>query len=153
MVIEDYFAGSHLLKLMTRYLHLGWDSPNTYIPKICTCVCCSVFCWYCIFLYCYVIMGAIVSQITSFTIVYSTVYWGADQRKHQSSTSLAFVRGIHRSPVNSQHKWPVTRQMFPIDEVMISSTHNIQDCFTCSKAIVWLPQIRWKWSIPGAPLY
>ena len=43
-----------------------------------------------------VIMGAIVSQITSLTIVYSTVYLGADQRKHQSSASLAFVRGIHR---------------------------------------------------------
>ena len=41
-------------------------------------------------------MGAIVSQITSFSIVYSTVYSGADQRKHQSSASLSFVRGIHR---------------------------------------------------------
>ena len=45
-------------------------------------------------------MGAIASQITSLTIVYSTAYSGADQRKHQSSVSLAFVRGIHRSPVN-----------------------------------------------------
>ena len=43
-----------------------------------------------------VIMGTIASQITSLTIVYSTVYSGADQRKHQSSASLAFVRGIHR---------------------------------------------------------
>ena len=41
-------------------------------------------------------MGAIASQITSLTIVYSTVYSDADQRKHQSSASLAFVRGIHR---------------------------------------------------------
>ena len=38
-----------------------------------------------------VIMGAIASQITSRTIVYSTVYSDADQRKHQSSASLAFV--------------------------------------------------------------
>ena len=38
-------------------------------------------------------MGTIASQITSLTIVYSTVYSGADQRKHQSSVSLAFVRG------------------------------------------------------------
>ena len=44
-----------------------------------------------------VIMGAIGSQITSLTIVYSTVYSDTDQRKHQSSASLAFVRGIHRS--------------------------------------------------------
>ena len=55
-----------------------------------------------------VIMGAIASQITSLTIVYSIVYSGADQRKHQSSASLAFVRGIHRGPVNSPHKCPVT---------------------------------------------
>ena len=48
-----------------------------------------------------VIMGAIASQITSLMIVYSTVYSGADQRKHQSSASLAFVRGIHRRSVNS----------------------------------------------------
>ena len=46
-----------------------------------------------------VIMGAIASQITSLTIVYSTVYSDADQIKHQSSASLAFVRGIHRGPV------------------------------------------------------
>ena len=46
--------------------------------------------------YCDVIMGAEVSQITSLTIVYKTVY--SDQRKHQSSASLAFVRGIHRGP-------------------------------------------------------
>ena len=59
-----------------------------------------------------VIMGTIASQITSFTIVYSTVYSGADQRKHQSSPSLAFVWGIHRGPVNSPHKWPVTGKSF-----------------------------------------
>ena len=41
-------------------------------------------------------MGAVASQITSLTIVYSTVYSDADQRKHQSSASLAFVQGIHR---------------------------------------------------------
>ena len=64
-----------------------------------------------------VIMGAIASQNTSLAIVYSTVYSDADQRKHQSSASLAFVRGIHRGPANSPHKWPVTRKMFPFDDV------------------------------------
>ena len=59
------------------------------------------------------------SQITSLTIVYSAVYSGADQRKHQSSASLAFVRGIHRGPVNSPHKWPVTRKIFPFDDVIM----------------------------------
>ena len=63
-----------------------------------------------------VIMGAIASQITSLTIVYSTVYSGADQSKHQSSASLAFVWGIHRG---SPHKWPVTRKMFPFDDVIM----------------------------------
>ena len=66
-----------------------------------------------------VILGAIASQITSLTIVYSMVYSGADQRKHQSSASLAFVRGIHRGPVNSPQKWPVPRYMFPFDDVIM----------------------------------
>ena len=65
------------------------------------------------------IMGAKASQITSLTIVYSSVYSGANQRKHQSSASLAFVRGIHRWSVNSQHKGPVTRKMFPFDDVIM----------------------------------
>ena len=64
-------------------------------------------------------MGAMASQITSLTIVYSTVYSGADQRKHQSSPSPAFVRRIHRGPVNSPHKWPVTRKMFLFDDVIM----------------------------------
>ena len=64
-----------------------------------------------------VIMSVMTSQITSLLIVYSTVYSDADQRKHQSSASLAFVRGIHRRPVNSPHKWPVTRKMYPFDDV------------------------------------
>ena len=70
-----------------------------------------------------VIMGAMASQITSLTFVYSTVYSDADQRKHQSSASLAFVRGIHRGPVNSPHKWPVTRKMFPFDDVIVQLLH------------------------------
>ena len=65
-------------------------------------------------------MSAMASQITSLTIVYSTVYSGADQRKHQSSASLSFMRGIHRWPVNSPHKGPVTRKMFPFDDVIMS---------------------------------
>ena len=39
-------------------------------------------------------------------------YSDADQRKHQSSASLAFVREIHQGPVNSPHKWPGTRKCF-----------------------------------------
>ena len=71
----------------------------------------------------FVIMGAIASQITSLTIVYSIVYSDADQRKHQSSASLAFVRGIHRGPVNSLHKWPIMQKMFPFDDVVMLWWH------------------------------
>ena len=50
---------------------------------------------------------------------------GAGQRKHQSSVSLTFVRGIHWSPMNSLHKGPVTRKLFPFDDVtMISCKQN-----------------------------
>ena len=66
-----------------------------------------------------VTMTAMACQITSLTVVYSSVYSGADQRKHQSSASLAFVRRIHRWPVNSPHKGPVTRKMFPFDDVIM----------------------------------
>ena len=68
-----------------------------------------------------IIMGSMAPQIASLTVVYSAVYSGADQRKHQSSASLAFVRGIHRGPVNSPHKWPVTRKMFPFDDVIMGT--------------------------------
>ena len=58
-------------------------------------------------------MSTMASQITSVSIVYTTVCSGTDQRKHQSSASLAFVRGIHWWLVNSPHKGPVTWEMFP----------------------------------------
>ena len=64
-------------------------------------------------------MSTMASLITSLTIVYSTVYSGGDQRKYQSSASLALVRVIHRWPVNSPHKGPVTRKMFPFDDVIM----------------------------------
>ena len=77
-----------------------------------------------------VIMGATASQITSLTIVYSTVYPDADQRKKiKSSASLAFVRGLQRALVNSPHKGPVTRKMVSFDDV-IMHTHILQDHFT-----------------------
>ena len=66
-----------------------------------------------------VIMSTVASQITSLMIVYSIVYSGGDQRKHQSSASLDFVQGICRWPVNSPHKRPVTRKMFPSNDVIM----------------------------------
>ena len=96
------------------------------------------------------------SQITSLTIVYSTVHSGADQRKHQSSASLAFVWGIHRPPVNSPQKWPVTQKMFPFDDVVMKTQiivcpykhidhvwrnsqldHTIQFIFSNYKTVSW----------------
>ena len=62
-----------------------------------------------------IIMGTMASQITSLTIVNSIVYSDADQRK------LAFVWGIHRGPVNSLQKWPVTQKMFPFDDVFMDT--------------------------------
>ena len=76
--------------------------------------------------YCDVIMGVKASQITSLAVVCSTVYTDADQRKHQSSALLAFVRRIHRGPVNSPHKWPVTRKMLPFDDVIISQGQELR---------------------------
>ena len=70
-------------------------------------------------------MSAMASQITSLMIVYSSVYSEADQRKHQNSASLAFVWGIHRWPMNSPHKGPVTRKMFPFDDVIMVSYRSI----------------------------
>ena len=83
----------------------------------------TVTCWSSQRHYNDVIMGTMASQITSLTIVYSTFYSGADERKHQSSVSLAFEWGNHRWPVNSPHKWPVTRKMFLFDDVIM--------CYRC----------------------
>ena len=58
-------------------------------------------------------------QMTSLTILYSTVYSGAQQRNHQSSASLASVRGIHRWPVNSPYKGPQTWKILPFDDVLM----------------------------------
>ena len=94
-----------------------------------------------------VIMVAIASLITSLTIVYSTVYSDADQRKHQSSASLAFVWGIHRGPVNSPHKWPVTRKCF---HLMTSSCINLNICTVllslCTASSPWNILICLKFS-------
>ena len=70
-------------------------------------------------------MGTIASQITCVSIDYSTFCSGADERKHQSSTSLALVREIHWLPVNSPHKVPVTRKLFPFDDAIMINLHAI----------------------------
>ena len=84
-----------------------------------------------------VIMSTIASQITSLTIDYSTLYSGADQRKHKSSASLAFVRGIHRWPVNSPHKGPVTRKMFPFEDVIMASLTKLSNKLSGCRWFEW----------------
>ena len=94
------------------------------------------------FHYSNVIMGAIASQITSLPSVHLTVDSGADQRKYQSSASLAFVREIHRWPVNSPHKGPVTRKMFPFDDVIIRKAflhqYGLDSTCTCKLSLGYL---------------
>ena len=91
-------------------------------------------------------MGALASQITSLTIVFSIVYSDAHQGKHQSSASLAFVRGIHRGPVNSPHKWPVMRKIFPFDDViMFVSVSLNRYIFSRFKGNVTLHAIFFLW--------
>ena len=85
-------------------------------------------------------MGSLASQITSLTIVYSAVYSGADQRKHQSSASLAIVRGIHRGPMNSPHKWAVMRKVFPFDDIIM-----------CQHILLDLDLIRVTWRTYAFP--
>ena len=108
-------------------------------------------------------MSAMASQITGVSIVYPTVCSGVVQRKHQSSASLAFVRGIHRCPVNFPHKGPVTRKMFPFDYVIMGRdkctlTHwhrnnmgtILQIVFT--KLFSWMKMIlhwfKFHWNLP-----
>ena len=90
------------------------------------------------------IMRVMASQIISLTIVYSTVCSGADQRKHQSSVSLAFVRGIHLLQVNSLHKGPVIQKIFPFDDVIMNgmiqkmaNTQYININSECPSDAIW----------------
>ena len=89
-------------------------------------------------------MGAIESQITSPTIVYSIVYSDADQRKH--SASLAFVWEIQRGPIISSHKWPVMRKMFPFDDVIMWDL--IRAChYQLTNCKTWRLDIGLQWTI------
>ena len=134
----------YVMSLSVMYIDIGSPNDLRFAPHISgtiesVCVLSCISSWYvayisalCVFprvpfyLHYYdVTMSSMASQITSLAIVYSVVYSDADQRKHQSSASLAFVRGIHRWPVNSPHKWPVTRKMFPFDDVIMSFRNKI----------------------------
>ena len=74
-----------------------------------------------------VIITTVTSQTTSLTVVYSIVYSGADQGKHQSSASLAFVRGSHRDRWIPRRKGLVTRKMFSFDDVIMCLKSFLMD--------------------------
>ena len=82
-----------------------------------------------------VIIGTMASQITSLLIVYSTAYSAADERKYQSSALLAYEQRIHWSP----HKRPVARKMYPFDDVIMLTAHQVQvqDLVVQSPLITW----------------
>ena len=100
--------------------------PRGYIAykEISTCLTFIVF-----YHYSNVTMSTMASQITNLMIVHSTIYSGTNQRKHHSSTSLVFVRKIHRWPVNSPHEGPVMRKMFPFDYVIIANLFSHTQLF------------------------
>ena len=100
-----------------------------------------------------VIMSTMASQITSLTmIVCSTVYSGVYKKTQQSFASLASVQGTHRRPVNSPQKGPVTRKMFPLDDVIMIqitisnlSGHHANQYPACS---LWnYCSVLWLWAL------
>ena len=100
-----------------------------------------------------VIISAMASQITDVSIVCSNFWLGADQRKHQSSMSLVFVRGIHQLPVNSLPKGLVARIMFPFDDVIMAQRIHIGNCYLtshhlnhCWSIVNWIPSNKLQWN-------
>ena len=87
-------------------------------------------------------MTTIAPQITSLTVVYSTVYSDADQRKHQSSASLAFVWGIHRDRWIPRTKGQLRGKCFHL--MTSSCVHHVNDC-ECDECIglAWLMEVNY----------
>ena len=100
-----YYYWHYGLRLVSLKLNLQWESERCFV------VLRHIH-------YSDVIISTMASQFTGVSIV--TQPFAQTQGKHQSSASLAFVRGIQRWPVNSPHKGPVTRKMFPFDDVIMA---------------------------------
>ena len=135
---------STLTLRLTPFTKQSCPNDTQYVPRImdtsCVLLCFVVLRYGYIYLkwvryYCDVIMSTVSSQITSLAIVYSTIYSDADQIIHQSSASLAFLRGT--GPVNSPHKWPVTRIMFPFDDVIMITPLAPMECYDCPCHCLW----------------
>ena len=140
--------------------HAVYAGPMEY-PQIWPCFCCGhilIFLIHALYSpillrvpyhYDDVIMTMLASQITSLAVVYSIVYSGVDQRKHQSSASLAFVREIHRGPVNFPQKWPVTRKIFPFDDVIMLAIGLRHDCLGANKTTLKLVDKIYRYRTTG----
>ena len=64
-------------------------------------------------------------------------------KKHQSSTSLVFVRGIHQWLVDSPHKGPVMRKIFPFDNVIMSQPCSYRYCHVISMTLERVNMEMW----------
>ena len=146
-----------LVQFTTFSYFSALSTCNLQYSSACTHI--VLLCFISMWLYHYddVTMGTMAAQITSLAIVYSTFYLGADQSKHQSFASMAFVWGIHRGPVNSPHKWPVTRKMFPFDDVIMIITSFVVQAISLSVSfkIVLLSPVsirfpQFQWLTPAA---
>ena len=83
-------------------------------------------------------------QITGIWTVCSVQCSGVHQRKSQIFTSLAFMRGIHRLPVNFRHKRPVMRKMFSFDDVIMK--YNEMSVYF-HPGLVILSDVKFTWSL------
>ena len=122
---------NRIMQRLIKHLKLWWSDWNSIRIS-------QVIINYLINHYSDVIMGTMASQTISPTIVYSTVYSGADQRKHQSSAPLAFVRGIHRWPANS----PVTCE-FPAQRASNAENISIWWRHHVNMNPTWYPGASW----------
>ena len=84
-----------------------------------------------------IIMSSMAFQITGVSIVCSTVYWGADQRKYPSSESLAFETGNHGWLVNSPSKRPVMWKIFSFDDVLMLPEYFSLNTRMVDKSQMW----------------
>ena len=101
----------------------------------------TVYSWKCH--YSDAMISAMASEIHGVSTVYSRLCSGVDQRKHQSSASLAFVRGLHRRPVSSPHKGLVTRKMFPFDDVIVYFWIPVYIIQVCCLFVKRMPNYMW----------
>ena len=95
-----------------------------------------------------VIISAMASQITSSTIVYPTVYSRRKSKKTSKLHAAGLCEGIHRWPVNSAHKGPVKRKMFPFDDVIMTRLClvGLSSCVPGGKLSCLRGQIKSAWT-------